>query len=526
MTYKIRAIKNGIFEPYSPQLKSPIYSIFYNRIIKDYSHPRLENGIKDFFAFLLGFFPAETSKQGYSHIKVLSHLNIEKPIIHKSNIEDEKKEKAKLYKDLNGTTWYLYYHEYIDPADKKTRYSVISRLVLEIGNIEESNSIKLYDCEEFEHPFEGNIIFNSNDDRKTLIINLRREGRAPKNLELRIIITGKISDKDMFLGQYIDFESGDKIVNGTLVLENVQGHKANLNFDNSFYENKFIFDKVDPEVNVTYPLPNRNNISVARAELAYNTGWEKVIPQKIATYLLEKWKNFTKTSKNINSYKDFDNFFRIQVGKEHNNWPRKRIYDTYIEYDMCIIASHASEISPKVKSDIFSSVNGSFFNKDITKVNAINNLQLELLEGSKSLRQLNIHKIYYNDRMLYVDTENSLKMLSRLSEFNKIYMSDILGRKDPIYFKEYEKKAIQNCRIVIFILSGNKINLADLFYKIGHALELKKTIFIFPSKEIANEIFTIDSPDKYNIHVFKNVPIKDIPNVLSDPKNRAMLMEA
>jgi len=347
-----------------------------------------------------------------------------------------------------NSKWFFYYHEYID--DPKTPYTIISRLVLEIVD---NKHIKLYERREKED-FTGSVTFGENDN--ILIIQLTREitGRD-KRLELRIIIpNGTVADDSLFLGQYMDFETGEKIVSGTFVLENIKSHS--LAEPNEA-------DKKVSKYKMERPILFADNTTAKtiQVELVYYSDWKYYIPKTIANYLSHKWKNHTKT-KPINNatLQGLGNFIEEQDEKPFRDYK----FNTCIEYDFFIIApgNNVVEIAEK---DYYKEINKYFFKEEVPSIDSSNlaDPHHKIYESSDAFKKIGINRLYYPPRVFL--TENPT----------------FSGEQELEAILEKEFKAMRESRFVLFIAPHAVCDWA--LVKLGWAMQQEKPTYIFPQKE-------------------------------------------
>ncbi len=404
---------------------------------------------------------------------------------HSSLIDKLKKEieKAATKDDFSNTAWYLYYHEYID--DPKTPYTVITRLVLLIKDLKH---IKLYERDENDD-FVGYAELNSDTTSSTLIVHLKRESTSfKKELELRIILSGGISYKSIFLGQYMDFESGDKIVSGTFIIENVSGHSLNEKAANPYYK-KSNYSLLRDD------LKSAKGLKVIQIDLVYYSGWERYIPKPIAKYLSHKWKNHSKTKPVASTLKKLSDWLRDQ--KEQKPYEEYK-FNTTIEYDFFIVTP-VGNIKEITEKQYYKDINNFFFETPspiATEIKIQNSIN-PIFDSKNSLKNIGINKIYYSPRVLIVQKPS----FSGDEESHTIIDNDL--------------KAMKQSRFVIFILP-DKIHTSALI-KIGWAMHQEKPIFVFPLKaDILPKLLSKPYPNK--IWLFDPMTIKVIPEKLIERK--------
>lgn len=432
--------------------------------------------IAESFKYLEEVYPNE-AKEGINKF-VLNYLDgqIMQIIKNEGRISNtlEIKENTSLLDALSDTTWYLYYHEYDNYP--KTRLTIISRLILEIVN---PGQVFLYE-KKHALDFIGSIDLSSSTN-SIIVINLETKNSklAIKKLQLRVIIQEGVLDNSIFLGQYMDFETGNKIVSGTIVLENVKGHLL----DDS------ASDDYNDEYTIVREIKLRTGIALKaiRIDLVYYTGWERYIPLYIAHFLSDKWKNHTKIKPIVSDYESLGNFFKDQKGK-HDKYNSKIDFDIFLVTPIGII----NEIDTK---PYYKEINEYFFKypsppdydeKDKKSL-------LPIYEACDFLKKAKINKIFYTPRVVKLQDPS--------------FVSD--GDSETII--ENDISAMKSSRIVVFILPKLEIMNTSFFIKIGWAMQLDKSIIIFPlAANLLPRLIAKPHIGK-NLWVSEPIEIKDIP---------------
>jgi hypothetical protein len=398
------------------------------------------------------------------------------------------KREDKPINDLFGTTWYLYYHEYeVAPS---TRQTVISRLVLRINS---ESDICLFEKWP-NHDFKGGIDLERSG-HSNIIMNFEsiHPSRPSKKLQIRLIIEEGISQDSIFFGQYIDFESTNVIVSGTIVIENVLGcrlpktteSKENqLLVSNSRYFKKRKIDFSDDEA-----------YDVVMVKLAYYCGWEKYIPKYIAYYLTDKWMNHHKT-KSISPGSNLEKLGYWLKGQQ-----KKEIkFNSIIEYD-CFLITPIGDLGEIGDKEYFKEINQYLFKSPWLDYTREQNKLLpnEVYEAVDNLQESNLKRIYYTPRVKKIA--------------DPLFSGE--GDSQAIILDEIEK--MKRSRFVILILPipfENYAHHSTMFMKIGWAMEQEKHIIIFPLAEDVLPKLLLHQTQVLNIHISHPVSIKQIPDKL------------
>lgn len=352
-------------------------------------------------------------------------------------------EKASWVNNFADTTWYFYYHEYENSP--KTRLTIISRLVLEIVS---PNQVFLYEKSGISD-FVGSIDLKSST-QSIVFINLesRYTNIEFKKLQLRILPMVGVSDRSVFLGQYIDGETGNKIVSGTFVMENIKDHAVSVPIEWNQPEDEFTRIR---EVKTH----KGETVKVVRVDLVYHSGWERFIPESIAIFLAHKGKNHTKINPKISDHESLNDFLKDQRGK-----PEK--YNTKIEYDILIVTpiGNINEISER---SYYEEINQAFFKYSEPLVSSKNGKeeQSQIFYASDLLRKSKINRIYYTPRVA-------------------LATGQIDGDVDSETIINNEISAMKSSRAIVFILPKLDIVNTSFFIKIGWAMNIDRPIIIFP----------------------------------------------
>lgn len=471
---------------------STIYGVITTRIKSDKKKKEISlnmnSSLGEVFKKIEAIYP-NVSKKGVRYFfenTLGTYFPIEKTKAKQTNEVDNK---ASTKDDFLDTTWFLYYHEYLDKP--KTPYTVISRLVL---HIKDKENIKLFERKENED-FVGNANFIHNDTNSSiLIINLERESTSfKKKLELRIIKSGGISDNSVYLGQYMDTETGDKIVSGTFVLENVKGHDLGENSSNSYLEkSKYtIIRKV--------PLQMGKPLEVIQTDLVYYSDWERYIPKAIAKYLSHKWKNHSKTKPVATTLAELGDWLREQ--RELKPFEEYK-FNTNIEYDLFVVTpvGNIKDISEK---QYYKQINNYFFEIPNPAVSQRAEAELPdpIYDSKKIFKKIGINKIYYSPRIL------------------KLQNPSFSGDEETHTIIDNDLKAMRKSRFVIFIMPEQLFSSALI--KIGWAMQQEKPIIVFPLKQnVLPKLLT--KPYEKKIWVSDPMKIKDIPEKLITDYQRVL----
>lgn len=352
-------------------------------------------------------------------------------------------EKVSWVNKFSNTIWYFYYHEYENSP--KTRLTIISRLVLEIVS---PNQLYLYEKSETSD-FAGSIDLKSST-QSIIVINLetRYTNIEFKKLQLRILPLVGVSDNSIILGQYIDGETGNKIVSGTFVMENAKGHAVSVPTEWNQPEDEFTRIR-------NVKTHKGETLKVVRLDLVYHSGWERFIPESIAMFLSHKGKNHTKINPKISDYESLKDFLKDQRGK-----PEK--YNNKIEYDMLIVTpiGNINEISGR---PYYQEINQFFFKYLEPVVGSENDKedQSQIFCASDILKKGKINRIYYTPRVALVSGQ-------------------IDGDVDSETIINNEIIAMKSSRVIVFILPKLDIVNTSFFIKVGWAMKIDRPIIIFP----------------------------------------------
>jgi hypothetical protein len=374
-------------------------------------------------------------------------------------------ENHKIVEDLNDTAWYLYYHEY-EENEKPAPFSIVSRLLLYISNLE---NITLYE-KRVEGDFKGRGRLENGPSGSVLVINLERDTPPHKDLQLRITgITG-ISDDSLLLGQYIDFELGDSIISRTFVLENARHAKVWQPAEKSK-------DQRDGEIRSVTIQGKTENFAITRKELTYDSNWKDAIHPTIAKYLAHKWMNFTKTRSGVQSVSSLAAFLEKQDQKTVRDYK----FNSIIEYDFFVIGC--------VPKGGINSVNRSFFKQPVSESRESN--AEERFETVDSLKKLGIRRMYFSPRIP--------KSISPSDHFSA------------------EQKAMRQSRFVMLISNGKLSPFA--LVAMGWAMQMEKDIFVFPTQHsVLPDVLSNGRKDL--LVVSGPTPIERIPSLLGRCKQR------
>ncbi len=436
----------------------------------------LNSSITDFFEAIEQTYPNET-KNGLRHFFETT-LSFYFPIEAGKQVESTNEEAiAPLMGDFNNTVWYLYYHEYLDKP--KTPYTLISRLILEI---KDNKNITLYEKRENED-FIGEASLLNDTNSSILIIQLQRQSTSfKKKLELRIIQSGGITSNSVYMGQYMDTETGDKIVSGTFILENVLGHSLDERA-----HNPYLLESKHNAVRRISITPDKV-LKTIQTSLIYNSGWERYIPKDIAKYLSHKWKNHSKSKPIATTLVELGNWLREQ--KEHKPYDEYK-FNTAIEYDLFIVTP-VGNINEIATMEYYQQINKYFFKNQNPSATEDKDKRNPIYDSSDDLKANGINKIYYSPRV-------------------KLHSNSKVTAEEPHIIIDNDMKAMRKSRFVIFIVP--ELVHTSALIKIGWAMQQEKPIFIFPLKKNVLPLLLQQPYDK-KIFVCDPVSIKEIPSKL------------
>lgn len=439
--------------------KSPLHYFFKELITKKATtNDEIKKGIKEFCEnYLNSFFTTET------------------PVINEKGTSDKKG----IDKDLYNTTWFFYYHEY----GTITPYSTISRLVLHISD---TGIVKLFERNKQDDFLSKTAYTTTGTNSSILIINLERELKtSKKKLELRIILSSGIADDSVFLGQYMDFETGDVIISGTIILQNVKGYKEIEQNENPYSLNSKNTIFRDAEINKSI------SYKVVQTDLVFYSDWEKYIPHEIAAYLSHKWKNFTKTKPNVATLKNLSSFLEKQGEKPYREFK----FNTQIDYDIFVITPVGSLNNIENGKVNYTEINNVFFKTPNPKIfdEDDENFNIELYGATDFLKKIGVQKIYFPPRVF------------------KVKNPDLTGEEEPHTILENDFAAMRSSRNVILIMPEKVCSSALI--KVGWAMQMEKTVYVFPTKSnVLPKLLTKDY--KNQIKVSKTIQVKKIPEYL------------
>ena len=421
---KFLNLKNGdIRGSFGFNTGSPLHHFFDSYILLNYStHHSVQNGIKGFCENYLQSFFTSTS-------------------------DGSKENSPSIEEDISGTTWYFYYHEY---DDGNSPYSIISRLILQIDS---KTTFRLFDKEKKGDfvPAKDAVIIDGTSS--IMIINLEREHKTIiKRLELRIIISGAITENSIFLGQYMDFETGDRLVSGTFVIQNIT----------SLNEEVLTQTQIASKINEGFLRQvdvNQKKYNVAQVKLTYNTQWQKYIPIEIAKYLCNKWKNFTKTNSTVSNIEKLASFQSIQNNKPFSN-PK---FNAIIEFDAMLVTPGFDDFEKD--SAYYHDINNAFF-EDPDFILTEEKEALKIYEANDFFKKINVHRIFFPQRDFKI--RNPI-----IKKFR--------GNEEPKVMLEHYLSVMQSSRAVFLILP-EKI-CSSTIIMVGWAIQMEKLVFVFPTKE-------------------------------------------
>lgn len=343
---------------------------------------------------------------------------------------------------LCDTTWYFYYHEYLSDAP----YPTISRVVL---NIRDFQNVTLHELEE-RNDFQGTAITRQGINSSTLRIVLHRELPTQKELELRIILSGKISDDSIFLGQYMGSEQGNEMTSGNFVLLNVKCHKD------------------DDSANAANGFPPRNRIDrgiiiddspyrIIQTDLVFSSGWQRFIPDEVAEYLSNKWQNFTKTVPSVSTRSELSLFLKGQARKRSRE-PKSTIR---IDYDFFVIMP-VGELGKLYNRDEYKQINRLFFKTPDTVLlgNIKPNTSSQIYESSDNWKMIDVNRLYYSPRVMRLSSPDNPGLIESRTIF------------------ERDLSAMRRSRFVLFI--ARECTCSSALVEVGWALQMGKRVFVVP----------------------------------------------
>jgi len=389
-------------------------------------------------------------------------------------------------KQLIGTRWYLYYHEYELPV--QTRHTVVTRLLLEINSFE---NVKLYERDE-NRDFQGKIDLKQSAGNASVIINLEpvHPVFSTKKLQIRILLKEKVTDDRILYGIYIDNEIRDSIVSGTIVLENTAGH---------LLPNKGISGEIFKQLEDKsrfFRLRKVNGFAVVSVKLAYVSGWEQFIPPEITAYLANKWMNYTKAV----SLSPNSNRRRLRLWQEDRDRLKseqvfRTKFNAVISHD-CFLVTPIGDIQSLKELEYYKDINKYLF--EVENPNLQNgSLPHDVSKTTKVLQEINFCKLLYTPREILAKTPG----YSGGGDSQSIVLNDMA--------------AMKKCRSIIYIIPKPEDILTQhtsALLKIGWAMEQGKTVFIFPlGPDLLPKLFL--SPI-HNVQVAPPISIEEIPNYI------------
>lgn len=202
--------------------------------------------------------------------------------------QDSIKEKKETHLDkFKFSSWYFYFYDYY--TNREFRPKLI-RLILSIGDVRKLGSIILHNSEGSDN-FIGSVKINRSSIN-CLVVKFRTQQFQQKDLEIRFHINpGEL--RTLYLGQYIETASGEKIITGSAVIQRINGR------------------------------PKKKLIG----SFSYNND---SIPLAIRQYLSNRNLNFAKASKNIYSIKALEVWLvKKKAEKPYHLYPIKE-YDAFL----------------------------------------------------------------------------------------------------------------------------------------------------------------------------------------------------
>lgn len=472
---------------YRPELDS-LYGKITTQIRADKKDRILineESDIASYFEKIKAVYPQEDNIRTFIKNRIEPQFEVPVPVTSELN-----EEKSNLINDLLGTTWYLYYHEYDLSPD--THHTIITRLILKINS---ETDIQIFEKLEI-HDFRGEIDVKRSIGQSIIIINLdsAHPKSSTKKLQIRIIIEEGISSNSIFLGQYIDFESSNIIVSGTIVIENVLGHRLSESIESKDIEKYTPHSRYFKKRSI---IMNMEEIyDVVRVKLVYNSGWEQYIPREIAEYLTAKGKNHNKT-KSLSPNSSLE-----KLGtwiKEQRK--KKGKFNAIIDYD-CFLVTPIGNIKAIGDQDYFKEINEHLFKTPWPVYNRESGKPFpdEVYQSADILKEIKLFKIFYTPRV------------------RRIFDPSFSGEGDSQSIISDDIEKMKRSRFVVLILpkpEETHIHHTSAFIKIGWAMEQEKPIIIFPLAPGLLPRLLMQSHIR-NIHISEPVCIKEIPEKLKN----------
>jgi hypothetical protein len=437
--------KNDVYNFLYPKIKTDIIASKHDSIKFTEANP---SKIEELYKSKIIFKYPDIEKTHSNYIAFFKYLDD----FFKINIKESKiinVGKNDFIEQLSNTKWFLYYYNY----NSSTPLTEITRSFIEFKDLNQlDNNTVIYDYvdEKTMDFFEGVLQFNF-ENSSYVIINLKNKIKINKELQIRFRLDPDIdiNDNTIIIGQYIDFDVEKKnIISGTLILENIKGHFTNSSNQNDiFNENK------------NYFLPNSGIILTSR-ELIYDSKWEKYIPEEIADFLQNKWKNFTKTKTDRYSLNSLKEFNSIQDKKDY----KKYKFDSKICYDLFIITPEESIKNNERRDKLYQEICENFFEVIESKETNKEMKMEECYKANDKLANYGIKKIYYRKRFF--------KFTHSDEQSENVEPKKILEELD----------VMKQSRFVILIMPAKLYSSA--LVKVGCALQMEKPIFVFRKKRV------------------------------------------